>query len=55
MKIYLDNCCYNRMMRERIDYTKWQRRYDDGMTLDEFHTAAVEYEQTHPFPGKTII
>ena len=34
-------------MRERFDYTEWQREYFDSMEPDEFHEKAVEYAKTH--------
>ena len=35
-------------MRERFDYTKWQREYFDNMNADEFHEQAVNYAKSHP-------
>ena len=36
------------VMREKFDYTKWQREYFDSMGPGEFHDNALEYAQTHP-------
>ncbi len=36
------------IMREKFDYTKWQREHFDGQNPDEFLNAAFEYDQTHP-------
>lgn len=52
MRIYLDNCCFNRPYddnKENFDYTKWQRTLFDDMTFDEMHSAAVDYAREHPF------
>ena len=35
-------------MRERFDYTKWQRQFFDSMEPGEFHENALKYAQTHP-------
>ena len=40
------------IIREKFDYTKWQRQYFDKMQLGEFHEKAVEYAQSHPYTGK---
>jgi hypothetical protein len=31
------------VLRERFDYTKWQREHFDSMSLNELNAAAVEY------------
>ncbi|MCQ2088911.1 MAG: hypothetical protein MJY93_01555 [Fibrobacter sp.] len=31
------------VLRERFDYTKWQREHFDGMSLNELNSAAVDY------------
>ena len=36
--------------REKFDYTEWQRSYFDGMTPDDFNSAAAEYDIKHPSP-----
>lgn len=40
------------IMRERFDYTKWQRQYFDNMSDREIMDAAVNYAKNHPFGGK---
>ena len=40
------------IIRERFDYTKWQRQHFDAMAPGEFHQKAVEYAQEHPYTGK---
>lgn len=37
------------LIREQVDYTKWQREHFDGVSSDEFYNAAVEFDKTHPF------
>jgi hypothetical protein len=41
MRIYLDNCCFNRpfddQTSEPFDYTEWQRDLYGDMPLDEFY------------------
>ena len=54
MRIYLDMCCYNRpydLIREKLDYTKWQRQYFDAMLPNEFSQKALEYAHKHPYIG----
>ncbi len=40
------------IIRERFDYTKWQRQYFDDMKPDEFHQSALEHAKEHPYTGK---
>ena len=42
------------ILRERFDYTKWQREYFDRMSAEELHEAAVNYAKEHPFQGKSV-
>ena len=35
------------LMREKFDYTVWQRTYFDNMQPGEFHGNAVEYAKSH--------
>ena len=37
---------------EQTNYTKWQRKHYDGISPDEFFTAAKEYDKANPFTGK---
>ena len=39
------------IIRERFDYTKWQRTFFDKMAPGEFHENAVEYATAHPYTG----
>ena len=57
MKVYLDNCSYNRpfddqsqirIIREPFDYTKWQRKYYADMSVSELNQRAVEYAKNNP-------
>ena len=42
------------IIREKFDYTRWQRDYFDKMAPGEFHENAVEYAKEHPFKGNAI-
>lgn len=39
------------IIREKFDYTKWQRSYFDAMPSGEFHQKALDYARTHPYTG----
>ena len=39
------------IIREKFDYTKWQRAYFDDMEPGEFSRKAQEYAKTHPYTG----
>ncbi|WP_035773734.1 hypothetical protein [Butyrivibrio sp. VCD2006] len=39
------------IIREKFDYTRWQREYFDNMESGEFNEKAVEYAKDHPFKG----
>lgn len=39
------------IIREKFDYTKWQRQYFDEMKRGEFHKHALEYAVEHPYTG----
>lgn len=39
------------IIREKFDYTKWQRDYFDRKTPEEISREAEEYERAHPFDG----
>jgi len=46
MKIYLDNCCYNRPFDDQtqIDYTKWRRdNLYENLSLSELNRKAAEF------------
>ena len=40
------------VMREKFDYTKWQRDYFDSIPVEKLHQDAVQYEKEHPYQGK---
>ncbi len=40
------------IIREKFDYTKWQREYFDAMPSGEFHSRALKYAETHPYMGE---
>ena len=40
------------IIKEKFDYTKWQRQYFDAMPSGEFHEKALEYAVDHPYTGK---
>jgi hypothetical protein len=39
------------LLRDRFDYTEWQREYFADWTLDDFIGKAKEYDETFPFKG----
>ena len=39
------------IIRERFDYTKWQREYFDKKTPEMISQEAEAYEVAHPFEG----
>ena len=39
------------IIREKFDYTRWQREYFDNMAPGEFNENAVEYAKKNPFKG----
>lgn len=39
------------IIRERFDYTKWQRTFFDAMAPGEFHENALDYAKMHPYTG----
>ena len=36
------------LIREKSDYTKWRQRYFQGVSSDDFHSAAIAYGKNHP-------
>jgi hypothetical protein len=40
------------IMREKFDYTKWQREKFDNVNSDDFNQAAIAYAKEHPFNQK---
>lgn len=39
------------IIREKFDYTKWQREYFDAKTPEEISSEASHFEATQPFAG----
>ncbi len=39
------------IIREKFDYTKWQRKHFDAMEPAEFRQKALEYAKAHPYTG----
>ena len=42
------------IIRERFDYTKWQREYFDAKKPEEISREAAEFEKSHPYTGEAI-
>lgn len=42
------------VIREKFDYTKWQRDYFDAKTPETISEEASQFEKSHPFTGDTI-
>ena len=42
------------IIRERFDYTRWQREYFDRKTKDEISSEAEAYERANPYQGSAI-
>ncbi|MCD7855030.1 MAG: hypothetical protein LUD77_10965 [Clostridiales bacterium] len=40
------------IIREKFDYTKWQREKFDEVSSDDFNAAAVAYAKDNPFTIK---
>ena len=40
------------IIREKFDYTKWQREYFDQMSPGQIRREAQEYAESHPHKGK---
>ena len=39
------------IIKEKFDYTKWQREYFDRMPQGEFYKKALEYSSENPYRG----
>ena len=39
------------VIREKFDYTTWQRNYFDALEPGEFGRKAAEYAKSHPYSG----
>lgn len=42
------------IIRERFDYTTWQREYFDSKTAEEISMEAEKFEKSHPYQGNGI-
>lgn len=42
------------IIRERFDYTRWQREYFDGKTPEDISREAEEYEKANPYQGNAV-
>lgn len=42
------------IIREKFDYTKWQRDYFDAKSPTEVREEASRFEKEHPFTGDAI-
>ena len=42
------------IIREKFDYTKWQREYFDAKTPEEISSEASDFEAAQPFVGDAI-
>lgn len=42
------------IIRERFDYTKWQREFFDVKTPEEISEEASQFEKGHPFTGDAV-
>ena len=42
------------VIRERFDYTRWQRDYFSGKTPEEISREAEAFELENPFQGDTV-
>ena len=43
------------IIKEKFDYTKWQREYFDKIPNCEMHEKAVAYAKEHPYQGNAKI
>ncbi|MDR2706125.1 MAG: hypothetical protein LBC02_10135 [Planctomycetaceae bacterium] len=41
------------ILKERFDYTEWQKKYFKDVQLDDFLEKAAQYDKEHPFIKKT--
>ena len=42
------------IIRERFDYTKWQREYFDPKEPEEISREAAEFEKSQPYIGDAV-
>lgn len=39
------------IIRDKFDYTEWQKEYFDAKAADEFHEESIEYAARNPYEG----
>ena len=39
------------IIRDKFDYTEWQREYFDAKAANEFHEESIEYAAENPYEG----
>ena len=42
------------VIREKFDYTRWQREYFDGMSPEEISLEAEKFERDEPYTGNAV-
>lgn len=42
------------VIREKFDYTRWQREYFDEMSPEEISREAEQFEQKEPYTGNAV-
>lgn len=42
------------VIREKFDYTRWQRDYFDGKSPEEISREAEAFEQDYPYTGDAV-
>ena len=43
------------IIREKFDYTKWQREHFDKIPEEQLHENAIQYAKEHPYKGKAKV
>ena len=43
------------LLRDRFDYTEWQREYFSKYSADDFLNKSVDYEKANPFYSDSFI
>ena len=43
------------IIREKFDYTKWQREHFDKIPAEQLYENAVQYAKEHPYKGKAKV
>ena len=42
------------IIREKFDYTQWQRQFFDALAPGDFQKKALEYAKEHPYTGDAV-